>query len=106
MKRQIPFIFASDTADCTVRQSIETEGVIVTMIGVRNYQEACQVAREFVDQGAIAVELCSAFGPKGIAMVVDAIEDKVPVGAIRFDKHPAIGKEGGISNESGDHKFL
>ena len=100
MKRLIPFIFVNDTADLNERASIETESLIIVTIGVKNYAEAGRVAKEYVDKGAVAVELCSAFGPKGTAVVIDAIEDRVPVGVIRFDKHPGVGQE------SGDKKFL
>ena len=100
MKRLIPFIFANDSADLNERTTIETESLIIVTIGVKSYAEAGQVAKEYVDKGAVAVELCSAFGPKGMAIVIDAIEDRVPVGAIRFDKHPGVGQE------SGDKVFI
>lgn len=100
MKRLIPFIFVIGSADSNDRTRIETDELIICTVGVKNYEEAGRVAKEYVDQGAVAIELCSAFGPKGVTAVVDAIEDKVPVGAIRFDKHPGVGQE------SGDKKFL
>ena len=100
MKRLIPFIFVNETADAAERTRIETENLIIVTVGAKDYAEAGRVAKELVDEGAVAVELCSAFGPKGTAIVIDAIEDRVPVGAIRFDKHPGVGKE------SGDAKFL
>lgn len=100
MKRFIPFIFVNSTANMEEKHTIETDDLVIVTVGVKNYQEAGEVAREFVDQGAVAIELCSAFGPKGMSIVIDAIEDRVPVGAIRFDKHPGVGKE------SGDTKFL
>jgi len=100
MKRLILFIFVNTTADVNERTSIETEDLIIDTVGAKNYKEAGHVAKEYVDRGAVAIELCSAFGPKGVAMIVDAVEDRVPVGVIRFDKHPGVGKE------SGDAKFL
>lgn len=100
MKRMIPFIFVNDTADASEQKRIETESLIIITAGAKNYEEAGRLAKKFVDDGAVAIELCSAFGPKGMAIVIDAIEDRVPVGAIRFDKHPGVGQE------SGDTKFL
>ena len=100
MKRFIPFIFVNDTADANEKTIIETESVIIATVGAKNYAEAGRLAKEFVDDGAIAIELCSAFGPKGVAVIVDAIEDRVPVGVIRFDKHHGVGQE------SGDKKYL
>jgi len=100
MKRLIPFIFVNESADVNERTSIETENLIIVTVGAKNYEEAGKVAKEYVDNGAVAIELCSAFGPKGMAVVIDAIEDRVPVGAIRFDKHPGVGQE------SGDKKFI
>ena len=100
MKRLIPFIFVNDTADINNRTVIETENLVLVTVGVKNYDQAAEVAKEYVDKGAVAVELCSAFGPKGTALIVDAIEDRVPVGVIRFDKHPGVGQQ------SGDKMFL
>jgi hypothetical protein len=100
MKRFIPFIFVNDTADANEKTKIETESVIIVTVGAKNFKEAGRLAKEFVDDGAVAIELCSAFGPKGVAVVIDAIDDRVPVGVIRFDKHPGVGPD------SGDKKFL
>ena len=100
MKRLIPFIFVNDSADSNERTVIETESLVIVTVGVKDYAEAGIVAKAYADQGAVAIELCSAFGPKGIAAVIDAVEDRIPVGAIRFDKHPGVGQE------SGDKKFL
>ena len=100
MKRFIPFIFVNTTANPENRAAIETDDLTVVTVGARNYAEAGKLAKEFADKGAVAIELCSAFGPKGTAIVVDAVENKIPVGVVRFDRHP------GVSRESGDTKFL
>ena len=101
MKRMIPFIFVNDAADPNVHRSeVETDLLKIITVGVKNYTQACEEARKLVGEGAVAIELCSAFGPLGVAKVVEAIENKVPVGVIRFDKHP------GVAPESGDAKFL
>lgn len=37
------------------------------------------------------IELCGGFGAIGLARVKKAVGPDIPVGAVRFDYHPAIG---------------
>lgn len=59
----------------------------------------CGVAKELVEQGIKAIELCGGFGNVGVSLVADAVQCKVPVGVVRFDIHPEL------QNRSGDIVF-
>jgi hypothetical protein len=83
------------------RTSLSTPEVLdLTVVGVKDYDQAAQVARELVDQGVTAIELCGAFGQIGVARVAEAVGDKAFVGVIRFDQHPGLGYK------SGDELFV
>lgn len=99
-KLKAAFIFVAPEADPSNHKAvIPTPMVELHVVGVKNYDEACKVAKELVDQGISAIELCGGFGNKGVAKVVDAVNHKIPVGVVRFDIHP------GLSNKSGDELF-
>ena len=94
------FIFVAPDADpATHRSQIKTPEVNLTAIGVKNYAAAEEVAKELVGAGIIAIELCAGFGNEGVARIKKAVENKIPVGAVRFDNHP------GLSFKSGDELF-
>jgi hypothetical protein len=94
------FIFVAPDADPQFhRQWIETPKVHLLSVGVRDYAQAAATARQLVEDGIAAIELCGGFGNKGTAMICDAVEGKIPVGVVRFDIHPGLG------NASGDRLF-
>jgi len=95
------FLFVAPQADPqTHRQWIETPKVHLLTVGVRDYKQAVETAKRLVaEEGIAAIELCGGFGNKGAAMIVDAVEGKIPVGVVRFDIHPGLG------NLSGDALF-
>ncbi|WP_461862741.1 DUF6506 family protein [Thermococcus sp.] len=94
------FIFLAPGADPEKHKAVvRTPVVELHVVGVKDYEEACNVARKLVEDGIVAIELCGGFGHKGVAKVVEAVEGKVPVGAVRFDIHP------GLENKSGDRIF-
>ena len=95
------FIFVAPEADPNShRQWIETPKVHLLTVGVRDYKQAVETAKKLVaEEGIAAIELCGGFGNKGTAMIVDAVEGKIPVGVVRFDIHPGLG------NASGDAMF-
>lgn len=100
MKVNAAFIFIAPEVDSKQHRSvIDTPIVCLTVVGVKNYDEAQQVAIELVEQGAQALELCAGFGNEGLALVNKAVEGKVAVGAVRFDYHP------GFKFKSGDAIF-
>jgi len=52
-----------------------------------------------VKYGVQATELCGGFGHIGVAKVTESLGNKVPTGAVRFDRHP------GLEFKSGDEMF-
>ena len=92
-KLQLAFIYAVPDADPKAHRVTMSQSAIADLIvvPVKDYQQAAEVARELAEQGIQAIELCAGFGHVGVAKVVQAIEGKVPVGAVRFDSHPAMG---------------
>lgn len=102
-KVKAAFIFATPDADPGKHKAtISTPEVIdLTVVGVKDYQQAASVAKELADQGVTAIELCGGFGNIGVAKVAQAVGDKASVGVVRFDHHPLMGfKSGDELNKS------
>jgi hypothetical protein len=91
------FIFLSPDGNPNKHKAIiSTPSVEAYIVSAKNYEEAGKVAKRLVEEEGIeAFELCGGFGHKGVVKIVEAVEGKVPVGAIRFDNHPKLeGKSG------------
>ena len=96
MKVNAAFMFVAPEVDSKVhRTKLETPAVNLTVVGVKNYTEAEAVAKELVEQGIEAIELCAAFGNEGIALISKAVNGKACVGAVKFDYHPGFGFKSG-----------
>ena len=100
MALKAAFIFLAPEVDPVIhRCQVMTPAVELTVVGVQDYAQAESVARALVDEGITAIELCGGFGHAGTAEVVNAVQGKAVVGAVRFDCHP------GLSGQSGDRIF-
>lgn len=100
MKVKAAFIFVAPETEKEVHRAvIETPALVLTIVGVKNYEEGVNVAKELVDAGVGAVELCAGFGNEGTAMISKAVKGKASVGAVKFDHHP------GFDFKSGDVLF-
>lgn len=100
MKVNAAFIFVAPEADSKLHRTVvDTPVVNLTVVGVKDYEEAKAVAVELVEQGVKALELCAGFGNEGLAMISKAVGGKASVGAVRFDFHP------GFDFKSGDELF-
>lgn len=100
MKVNAAFIFVAPDANPQIHRTVvDTPVVCLTVVGVKDYEEAKAVAIELVEQGIKALELCAGFGNEGLAMISKAVEGKASVGAVRFDFHP------GFDFKSGDELF-
>ena len=100
MKVEAAFIFiAPETNFKEHRACISTPVLNLTVVGVKNYEQAVAVAKELCENGVKAIELCAGFGMKGTALVSDAVATRAKVGAVRFDCHP------GFEYQSGDDLF-
>ena len=71
-------------------QRMDTLGTLVSA-GVRNVDEAASVARQLVDEGVELIELCGGFGGEGLGSVVNAVQGKVPVGAVFYGVDASAG---------------
>ena len=100
MTTKAAFIFVVPEADpqkhCAV---IESPVIELSVVGVKNYQEAEEAAQKLVADGVTAIELWAGFGSEGTARIARAVKGKAVVGAVRFDLHPAFG------HQSGDELF-
>ena len=95
------FIFIAPEADPeTHRATVKTPEITLTSIGVPTFEEGAAAAKEMVDRGCTAIELCGGFGIKGTWIVEQAVHGRARVGSVRFDIHP------GLDNKSGDEVFI
>ena len=100
MALKAAFIFVAPQADPEAHRAlVATPAVQLTVVGVQNYAEAEEVARNLVEEGIVAIELCGGFGHAGTARIVEAVAGKAAVGVVRFDCHP------GLEGKSGDALF-
>ncbi|MGC3962187.1 MAG: DUF6506 family protein [Rhodocyclaceae bacterium] len=96
MKVNAAFLFVAPEVDRTAHRSVvDTPVVCLTVVGVKDYEEAREVALELVEQGVEAIELCAGFGHEGAAIVAKAVQGRAAVGVVRFDSHPGFGFKSG-----------
>jgi len=101
MTLRAAFLFIAPQADPVCHRSvITTPQVELITVGVKNYSEGVQAAKDLVRDGVGAIELCAGFGTEGVAMIKKAVDGKAVVGVVRFDHHPGLGFK------SGDELFL
>lgn len=53
-----------------------------SMIGVANIDEACTVAKQLQNDGVNCIELCGAFEEDGAKRIIEATNNKIPVGYV------------------------
>ncbi len=93
------FLFIAPEADAQQHRAVVTTPMVeLTVVGVSNYQAACEAVKELAAQGIGAVELCGGFGLEGAAAIKRAAPG-LAVGVVRFDGHPGLG------GKSGDELF-
>jgi Family of unknown function (DUF6506) len=102
-KAKAAFMFVAPDADPSQHKAIIStpEVLDLMVIGVKNYQQAAQVAKDLADQGFKAIELCGGFGNLGVAKVVQAVGNNASVGVVRFDCHPLLGFKSGDDLDTG-----
>ncbi len=52
------------------------------LIGVADIEDACRTARNLYENGIDCIELCGAFGAEGARKIIEATENKIPVGYV------------------------
>ncbi|WP_368164110.1 DUF6506 family protein [Aeromonas sp. R6-2] len=90
------FMFVAPHARAAEHQAwVRTAQVEVKMIAVADYESAIAELDTLIAEGIQAIELCAGFGHQGVARMVEAAADRLPVGVVRFDKHPCLGHVSG-----------
>ena len=74
---------------------IEGDSINMNVVGMANYAQAEEIAKEMAAKGCSAIELCAGFGNEGIARIQRAVGPDVAVGAVKFDFHPGLGFKSG-----------
>ncbi|WP_302613829.1 DUF6506 family protein [uncultured Bacteroides sp.] len=98
MTTKAAFIYIAPENDYKMHKAfIDSPVVNLTVVGVKDYEEAEYVAKELVKEGITAIELCAGFGLNGVARVSKAVEGRALVGVVRFDLHPAFNHQSGDS---------
>jgi hypothetical protein len=79
------FIYTLGAPSDTPRvDSIGSESCAMICVGVSSVAEAPDVARKLLSEGVELIELCGGFGGGGLAAVIAAVDNKVPVGAVFY----------------------
>ncbi|MFA5055803.1 MAG: DUF6506 family protein [Dehalococcoidia bacterium] len=92
MAMKLAFMAIVPDADPAKHQAvIATEFAELTCVLVPNMQQAIEKAKQLADEGCSALELCGGFGHSMTGKVAEAVKGKMPVGAVRFDFHGALG---------------
>ena len=52
------------------------------IIGVSSIHEACSTAKECLKNGVDCIELCGAFKTEGAKRIIEATENKIPIGYV------------------------
>ncbi|AEG19224.1 DUF6506 family protein [Methanobacterium paludis] len=100
MSTKAAFIFVAPENDFNKHNAVIDSPVVeLSVVGVKNYEEAEEVALKLVAEGVTTIELCAGFGNEGTARIAKAVKGKALVGAVRFDLHPAF------DHQSGDELF-
>jgi predicted polyphosphate/ATP-dependent NAD kinase len=63
----------------------------LTCIGIPRVSDAPTLARKLIADGVELIELCGGFGGAGLGAVIDAVEGKVPVGAVFYGVDASAG---------------
>ncbi|MFI2380514.1 DUF6506 family protein [Streptomyces sp. NPDC018964] len=85
------------------RGVIKRGGLKTTIVAVPERKAAVRAATALVDDGAQLIELCGAFGPVWTARFIEAVGDRVPVGAATYGRGirprpgSAAGPRGGLN---------
>ena len=82
------FIYTLD--DPSEAQRTDIIGTFIC-VGVRSVADAPAVARRLLAEGVELIELCGGFGGAGLAAVIDAVEGRVPVGAVFYGVDASAG---------------
>jgi hypothetical protein len=74
------FIFAGEAFE----KLLDTKTFKMKVVGVADHNDAPGAAKEMVDDGVHLIELCGDFGAVWAGKVIEAIDNKVPVGFVTY----------------------
>ena len=74
------FIFIGESYE----KQLDTKTFKMKVIGVADPNDAIEVAKELVKDGVHLIELCGDFGAVWAGKIIEAIDNKVPVGFVTF----------------------
>jgi len=100
-KVRIAFMYVTENADPVKHRVIvpSPDHVEMTIIAVKDFDQAAEMAKKLAEEGIKTIELCGGFGFLATSKVKSAVGDKAEIGVVRFDKHP------GLNGKSGDEVF-
>ena len=78
------FGFIVPGAQLAARMTMTSPAFEMVAIGVASPAEGPAAARQLVAEGVELIELCGGFGPVWTAQVLEAIDHRVPVGAVGY----------------------
>ena len=74
------FIFAGETFE----KQLDTKNFKMKVVGVADHNDATEVAKNMVKDGVHLIELCGDFGAVWAGKIIEAIDNKVPVGFVTY----------------------
>ena len=77
------YMFVNRTADSSKhRATLDIPTTLMQIVAVSSVEEGAAVARRFVDEGGVLIELCGGFGYDGAEKVSQAVGDRAAVGVV------------------------
>ena len=71
-------------AELDARQQLSSRAFEMSIVGIASPEQGPAAAAQLLAEGVQLIELCGAFGPTWTARVIDAVQGRVPVGAVSY----------------------
>ena len=71
--------------------TVGSPGCVLVCVGVPHVADAPEAAKKLLAEGVQLIELCGAFAGSGLAAVIAAVENRVPVGAVFYGGEASTG---------------
>lgn len=83
-KRKFAFMLMDSYYTSKHQAYFETEDMHTYIVTVNNPEEAIVKAKELAASGVGAIEVCGAFGAELAGRIIEATENKIPIGYVAF----------------------